>query len=155
MNLFCGYYMSKGFANLPTVVALAALMIAVGLGITAISLNNVFDTERVSRSRGAYQYAENGAHDALLRIARNKKYTCESGAGCPYTIEFVQNGCAPSYEGCATITVGAGVGTALDPKIVESSGRAGDSVRTVRVTIIFDGSESGEITSAVFTEIAP
>lgn len=144
----------RGFANLPTVVVLTALMIAVGLGITAISLNEIFTTARSGQSYDAYRYAENGARDALLRIAKNKKYACESQEGCPYAIAFVQNGCAPSYEGCATVTVSNGVGTALDPKIVTSIGRAENSTRTVRVTVVFDGSGSGEITSAVFSEIA-
>lgn len=147
--------MPSGFANLPTLVAITALMIAVGIGMTALSLHDVFDTARVNQSRDAYRYAENGAREALLRIGRNKKYTCESGAGCPYTIEFVPGGCGASYEGCATVTVSIGVGSALDPKIVTSTGRAENSTRKVQVTVVFDSSQSGEISSAIFSEITP
>ncbi len=145
----------RGFANLPVLLALTALLMVIGTAIAALTINELFDTQDVRYSREAIRYAESGAKDALLKVTRNKTYSCASGPLCPYTIEFVEDGCGAPKTGCATVSVSSGVGSAVDPKIITSTGLSGEAIRKVQVTVIFDASLNGEITSAVWTEVAP
>ena len=65
---------------------MALLMIlAIIVGITAVTFNESFVAQGGVQSGKALYYAEVGARDALVRIARNKNYSCTSPAlptGC-------------------------------------------------------------------------
>ncbi len=62
----------KGIATLPTIFALIILVVAVSVGISALSLSASFISLGSYQSSQALVYAEAGARDALLRIVRNK-----------------------------------------------------------------------------------
>lgn len=140
----------RGVATLPTVLILGVMALAVAVGITAVSLTESFISQGSAQSSRALFYAEAGARDALIKIARNKNYTCSS-ADC-YTIDFSTNGCSLLND-CAKVSISAGVGTVGDPKIVTSKGIMKSSTRTMQVSVVFDASGNGEITTATWTEL--
>src|SRR3990167_9103418 len=111
--------MKNGFASLPTMIVITELLAVSG--------------ER--QTREAYLYAETGARDALLRVAKNKNYSCFSGTGCPYQILFAPNGCE-TFDGCAFVQVNSGAGTLAN-----------------QITIIFDAEQNGEIVSTSWQEL--
>lgn len=137
---------AKGVASLPTILALTILILAIGIGVTSISFTESFISAGQNQSLKAFIYAEDGAGDALEKIARNKNY---SGS---YTIDFVSNGCSDN-EGCASITVTSGAGSTADPKIITSNGRVKSNVRKIQVDVVFDASLNGEISSTTWREI--
>lgn len=140
----------SGVATLPTIIALGVLVLAIGIGISTASLSELFISEGQSQSQKALNYAEAGAKEAMRRIAINKTYSCIS-QNC-YSIPFISNGCV-SNDACAYISVSSNSGSTADPKIVTSTGYAGLYVRTLRVTLEFDASDSGQISSSTWTEI--
>jgi len=138
----------EGVATLPIVFVLAFFLLAVIVSIAAISFNESVVAQGAVFGSRALFYAEAGARDALIRISRNKNYSCPSpSTGC-YQIDFTENGCS-NNEGCAKITVSAEV----SPKIVVSEGRIKNNIRKVRVEVIFDGQQNGEIQSVNWREI--
>lgn len=141
---------SRGVATLPTVIALGMLILAIGIGITATSLTESFISAGSKNSAQALRYAEAGARDALIKIARKKNYSCTS-ADC-YTVEFAPNGCTTN-NACARIVVSSGTGALGDPKVVTSKGQAKSSTRTLQVSVLFDASLHGEISSATWQEL--
>ena len=142
---------NRGVATLPTVLVLGVMALAVAVGITAVSLTESFISQGSAQSSRALFYAEAGARDALIKIARNKNYTCSS-ADC-YTIDFSTNGCGLLND-CAKVSV-SGTGATGDPKIITSKGIMKASTRRMQVSVILDGGTvgNGEITSAVWNEI--
>jgi Tfp pilus assembly protein PilX len=142
---------NRGVATLPTVLVLGVVALAVAVGITSVSLTESFISQGGAQSSRALFYAEAGARDALIKIARNKNYTC-SAADC-YTIDFSTNGCSLSND-CAKVSV-SGTGATGDPKIVTSKGIMKAGTRIMQVSVILDGGTggNGEITSAVWTEL--
>lgn len=147
---------NRGVAMLPTVMILGVMSLAVTLGITAVSLTESFISQGSTQSSRALFYAEAGARDALVKIARKKNYSC-TAEDC-YSIDFSANGCSLGND-CARVTVSAGVGTTSDPKIITSKGIMKSSTRTLQINVVLDngtnvpGNQHGLITSAVWTEI--
>lgn len=141
---------SAGTASLTTVIALMILILAIVVGISALSLTEIVTSAGQSQSSQALAYAEAGARDALIRLSRNKNYTC-AATDC-YSIAFVTDGCSTN-DGCARISVGSGAGTSGDPKIVTSTGQVKTSVRRIRVDVIFDSSLNGEIATTTWREL--
>ena len=143
---------NRGVATLPTVLVLGVMALAVAVGITAVSLTESFISQGSAQSSRALFYAEAGARDALIKIARNKNYTCSS-ADC-YTIDFSTNGCSLLND-CAKVSVSAGTGATGDPKIITSKGIMKASTRRIQVSVILDGGTvgNGEITSATWSEL--
>jgi len=147
---------NKGIAALPTVIVIGVMALAVVVSITSISLNELYISQGQSQSSSAFFYADSGARDALLRIARKKNYVC-STTDC-YTIDFVTNGCANATD-CAKVSVSSGLGTTADPKIITSKGIMGSSSRTLQINVILDSGtttaslQNGEITSTTWTEL--
>ena len=139
----------RGIATLPTVIVLGIVILAVVVSITSVSLSESFISQGGSRSSQALFFAEAGARDALVKIARNKNYTC-TATDC-YTIDFATNGCA-NLNGCAKVSVSAGVGTVGDPKIVTSKGVMQLSARTINVNVILDTNGNGEIATTTWSE---
>ena len=140
----------RGIIAISAVAALAILILAVGVGITAFSFNEVFVAEGQRKSTKARLYAEAGARDALVRIARDKTYNCTS-EDC-YSIDFVTNGCSAN-EGCARVSVSSGSGSSSDPKIITSKGRVTSITRKIQVDVVFDSSLHGEIATTTWREV--
>ncbi len=138
----------KGIATLPVVVAVVVLTLAVTIGITVMSLSEIFSSASSNQSSRALIYAESGAKDALIRIARNKDYTCDTPSSGCYQIEFVSSGCTTN-DGCAKITVSA----ASSPKIIISEGRVKNNIRKIQVDVSFDASLNGQILSTSWQEL--
>lgn len=141
---------ARGVATLPTVLALGILILAIGIGIMATSLTESFISAGSKNSAQALRYAEAGAHDALIKIARKKNYSCAT-TDC-YTIDFVPNGCTTN-DACARVAISTNAGTSGDPKIITSKGQAKSSVRILQVSVVLDTSANGEISSATWQEL--
>lgn len=147
---------TRGIATLPTVIVIALMALAVVVSITAMAFNELLISQAGAQSSGALFYAEVGARDALVRIARNKNYSCTT-ADC-YSVDFIANGCANGTD-CAKVTVSAGVGTTADPKIVTSRGIMKSSIRRVQVLVTLDNgtsmasAQNGEITYSSWSEL--
>ncbi|MBI5400805.1 MAG: hypothetical protein HZB12_01670 [Candidatus Yonathbacteria bacterium] len=150
-SLFSRFYFldsaSRGVATLPTVILLGVMSLVVAVGIATLSFTELMISQGGSQSSRALFYAESGARDALMRIARDKTYTCSS-ADC-YLIDFSTNGCTLGND-CAKVSVSAG-----SPKIVTSKGIMKASTRTMQVSVSVDG--NGQIatssTQTVWSEI--
>lgn len=146
----------KGIATLPTVIVLSMIILAIVVSIASVAFNELLNSQGQAQSSSALFYAEAGARDALLRISRDKNYSCVS-TDC-YTVDFVANGCANSTD-CAKIKVSSGVGTNADPKIITSKGIMKVATRTMQVTVVLDNgtsvaaNQNGEITSTTWTEV--
>ena len=138
---------NSGVASLPTVIVLMILILAIGVGIAAMSFSENIISMGQKQSSAALLYAEAGARDALIRIARNKNYSTSA-----YQLVFVTDGCLAD-EGCATITVSTGVVSSLDPKIINSEGRVRSNFRKIKVEVVLDSFSNGEIVSAKWQEI--
>lgn len=149
-------YRNSGVATLPTVIVLGMMTLAVVVSITAMAFNELLTSQGASASSSALFYAEGGARDALVRIARKKNYSC-STADC-YNIDFVTNGCSTG-DGCAKVSVSSGIGTTADPKIIVSKGLKGVSIRRMQVSVVLDSGttdasiQNGQITSVTWTEL--
>jgi len=135
---------------LPTIFALIILIVAISVAITALSLSDSFVFLGSYQSSQALVYAEAGARDALLRIVRNKNYTCVT-PDC-YLIDFVSNGCSTN-DGCARISVSAGVGSGVNPKVIVSKGQVKNKIRRVQVSVVFDDNLNGKINSITWSEL--
>lgn len=146
---------SRGVATLPTVILLGVLALAVAVGVTTLSFTELFISQGSAQSSRALFYAEAAARDALIKIARNKNYTCSGSAPdyC-YTIDFSTNGCSLVND-CAKVAVSTGTGATGNPKIITSKGTMKSSTRTLQVSVVLDGGTvgNGEITSAVWSEV--
>jgi Tfp pilus assembly protein PilX len=138
----------RGAAALPAVFALLILIISVIIILSAMSIAGSQISSLSLKSQKALNYAEAGARDALLRIARDKTYTCAAPSDGCYQIEFTTNGCSTN-EGCAKITVSS----ATSPKVIVSDGYSGTNIRKIQVNITFDASGNGEILSTAWSEI--
>lgn len=146
---------TRGIATLPTVMLLGVMALVVAVSVTTLSFTELFISQGGAQSSRALFYAEAGARDALIKIARNKNYTCSGTAPdyC-YTIDFSTNGCSLGND-CARVAVSAGVGTIGDPKIVISKGIMKSSTRTMQVSVVMDtnGQIATSTTQTVWTEI--
>lgn len=142
---------SRGVATLPTIIMITMIILAIGIGITSLSLTEVFISAGQNQSSIALSYAETGIRDALIKIARNKNYNCVA-ADC-YSIPFTTNGCIDN-NACAKVSVSTGIGTELDPKIIISKGQAKNNTKRIQVNIIFDPSSNGEIATTTWQELS-
>ena len=146
----------RGVATLPTVMILGVMLLTVAVSITAVSLTESFISQGSTQSSKALFYAEAGARDALIKIARNKNYSCAT-TDC-YSVDFSSNGCS-ALSGCAKISVSSDAGTTANPKIITSKGTVKTNTRTLQVSVVLDGGTTvaadqyGAITSATWTEI--
>jgi Tfp pilus assembly protein PilX len=145
----------KGIATLPTVMVLGMLTLVIAIGITSVSLTESFNSQSSSNSSRALSYAEAGARDALLKISRNKNYSCATD-DC-YLIDFTTDGCSTSI-GCARVSVSSAVGDIANPKVIISKGIVNASHRTIEVSVVLDNGTNdttlqyGLITSTTWRE---
>ena len=156
MQFFIKSKEQKGIATLPTVIVLGMIILAVVVSISSVAFNELLNSQGQAQSSSALFYAEAGARDALLRISRDKNYSCVA-TDC-YSIDFVANGCSTNTD-CAKVSVSSGVGTSADPKIITSKGIMKVATRTMQVTVVLDNgtslaaNQNGEITSTTWTEV--
>ena len=146
----------SGIATLPTVVFIGMMALVVVVSITSTTLNELIISEGSSSSSSALFYAEGGARDALVRIARDMNYVCDDPFPSCYNIDFAANGCDLGIA-CARVSV-TGLGTTASPKIITSKGIMKSSIRTMHINVILDNGttvevdKKGEITGAVWSE---
>jgi Tfp pilus assembly protein PilX len=129
---------------------LVILVVVVGLGITSVTLSETFIAAGQNQASLARVYAEAGARDALLRLAKDKTYSCAS-THC-YTIDFATNGCAQN-TGCARMSVSTASGTLANPKIITATGQVKNNVRRLQVSVIYDSAQHGEFATTTWTEL--
>lgn len=142
--------LNRGVASLPTIIALTVIILAIGIGITSLALTESLISAGQKQSSQALFYAEAGARDALIKIARNKKYECPA-ADC-YSIPFTAGGCTTN-EGCARVSVSAGAGSQVSPKIITSAGVVRSNTKKLQITVVFDTNIDGEIATSTWQEI--
>lgn len=130
-----------GLATLPTILALAILVLAIVVGVTTWALSESFITQGQTNSQLALFYAEAGARDALTRITRNPSYTSVG-----YDIDMVSSGCGSGLSGCASVTVTTGT-----PVVVASTGKVKTITRRVQVNVTINA--DGEITNTAWSEL--
>ncbi len=142
----------RGVATLPTVLVLGVMILAVAVAITTVSLSESFISQGGAQSAKALFYAEVGARDALIKIARNKGYSCAT-TDC-YNIDFTTNGCSLGND-CAMVQVSTADGSTATPKIITSKGTMKASSRTIQVTVLLDSGTPGDgrITSSTWIEL--
>lgn len=131
---------------------LGIMSLIVAVGITTLAFTELLISQGGLQSSRALFYAEAGARDALVKIARNKNYTCAT-TDC-YTIDFSTNGCSTGND-CAKVSVSAGDGSGGNPKIVVSKGVMKASARTMQVSVSMDanGQIATSTTQTIWTEI--
>jgi hypothetical protein len=142
---------NSAFATIPTILAVSAMIIVVAAGIAASTYTETQSGAVDGQTAMALRAAESGANDALMRIARNKNYSCVS-ADC-YSFDVKINGCAFG-TGCAKVMVSAGAGTAGDPKIVIAKGIIKNVTRELQVSVVFDASGYGQISNSSWLEVS-
>ncbi len=130
--------------------------LAIAVGITAVALTESYISQGSGQSSRALFYAESGVRDALVKIARNKNYTCIA-TDC-YAIDFSINGCNLGAQvlrrnDCAMVSVSAGTGTTASPKIITAKGIMKLSTRTLQVSVILDVGGNGEIIETTWIEL--
>lgn len=147
---------THGVATLPTVIVMGIIALAIAVGITAVSLTESFISQGSGQSSRALFYAESGARDALIKIARKKNYSTGG-----YSISFggdISSGCVSGNDGCAQVQVSTGAGATGDPKIITSIGIMKSSMRTVIVSTILDNGTAdpalqfGKISTTTWSE---
>lgn len=141
---------NKGMASLPVVLTLASLTVVVSVSMVVVSYSETLTQSVLQESHQAALYAQSGARDALVRITKNREYTCAT-EDC-YNIGMTDNGCDNDF-GCAYVSVSAGVGTSGDPKVITSKGILKNITRTLRVEVVFDESQYGKITTTTWSEV--
>lgn len=134
----------RGVATLPTVMVLGIMALVVTVSITTLSFTELFISQGSAQSSRAHFYAESGARDALVKIARNKTYLCAT-TDC-YSIDFSTNGCSLLND-CAKVQV-TGNDTS---KTITSRGIMKSSARTLQVVTTID--TNGLITATVWSEL--
>ncbi|MCK9344617.1 MAG: hypothetical protein M0P64_00645 [Candidatus Pacebacteria bacterium] len=135
---------SRGVATLPTVMVLGVLMLIVAVSVTTLSFTELFISQGSAQSSRAHFYAESGARDALIKIARNNTYLCAT-TDC-YQIDFSTQGCTLLND-CAKVQV-----TGNDTlKTITSKGIMKSSTRTLQVVVTLDA--DGAITNTAWSEV--
>jgi hypothetical protein len=139
----------RGVATIPIILTFGILIIAISVGVTATSFSETITAQSSYQSGRALLYAEAGARDALLRIARDKNYAC-TASDC-YSVPLAADGCSDN-SACARVSVSSGAGTVGDPKVVVSKGQAGINVRTLQVSVVLDANQFGQIATTTWQE---
>jgi len=131
---------NKGIATLPTVIVIGIMVLAIVISITSISLNELFISQGQAQSGTALFYAEAGARDALIKIARNKNYVCSVAIDCH--VDFN----ATDY---AEVLVSTNVDNTV--KTVTSKGVIKSISRSIQVVANLD--TNGKIISTAWSEL--
>lgn len=144
----------QGAAALVSISALALFLLFISIGVGTISFSENAVSGGVSDSKRALIYAEAGAREALIRIARNKAYSCATPAlptGC-VVLEMQSGGCTDNTA-CVRVIVDTDPGSLASPKTVESRGYAGTVSRTIRTEVQYDTSLYGEMATTTWMDV--
>jgi len=140
---------ARGVALLPLVFVFAGLVVTVALAFSAISIAQGIAVESEFGASRALHYAEAGLSDALMRLARDRDYRCDT-ADC-YTLPFAENGCVQNIA-CAYVTIEDGA-TENTLRIV-ARGIANTNVRILERIATFDAENTGAHTLTTWCEQA-
>ena len=99
-----------------TLLFFVIIAVTVTSAAAVIVMVNNLNATRFQQGTLAYEVAESGAENGLLRLLRNPNYTGET-----LTVG----------SGTATITV---TGGGVNPYVITSKGQVGDYIRTVQIT---------------------
>ena len=137
------YYQHKqsGVATLPTVIVLSLMIIIIGILITTLSFNENSTAGSWNKSARARFYAEFGARDALIKLARNKNFATST------QLDLVAGGCLAPYSGCASTTVTTSAGITK----ITSAGMVDEVVRIIAVEFPVDA--NGLILTSTWREL--
>ena len=122
-------YNQRGFAAFLIAILVMVVMIGAAISIGLLTVGEQKIAKNIVQSSQAYYVAEAGIEDSLYRIIKGKPYTA--------TNEIVASG----TEMTATTTIG--ITTKGDSKIIQSTGEAFPSVRSLEVEL---GPETSIIT---------
>jgi hypothetical protein len=131
----------SGIASLPTVMVLSLMIIVIGILITTLSFNENSTVASWNKSARALSYAEMGAKDALIKLARNKNIATST------ELSLVTGGCLSPFAGCASTTIA----TSSGKTIITSTGQVEDVYR--RVVVESEVDAGGLISSSTWREI--
>jgi hypothetical protein len=131
----------SGIASLPTVMVLSLMIIIIGILITTLSFNENSTANSWNKSARALSYAEIGAKDALMKLARNKNIATST------ELSLVVGGCTTPFAGCASTTIA----TSSGKTIITSSGRVEEVTR--RVVVESEVDANGLIASSTWQEL--
>lgn len=131
----------SGIASLPTVMVLSLMIIIIGILITTLSFNENFTAASWNKSARALSYAEIGAKDALVKLARNKNIATST------QLAMVTGGCSTPFAGCASTTIA----TTTNKTIITSTGIVEEVTRGVVVESEVDA--AGLISSSTWREL--
>ncbi|MBI2442795.1 MAG: hypothetical protein HYV40_02715 [Candidatus Levybacteria bacterium] len=101
--------------SLVTILIVVIIAMTLAAGAIMLTVTNTIASSAYSLGNEAYYVAESGAENAVIRLLRDKSYSGETLA---------------VGENTATVTV-----SGSDPYVIVSSGRAGNFVRKVQVTL--------------------
>lgn len=137
---------SRGVATLPTVMVMGVMALAVAVGLTSVALNESFISQGSGQSSRALFYAEAGARDALIRIARNKNFATSSYATY-FSTDLTT--CAAGNNGCALVSVAT---TTTTTSVATSTGYMKSSQRTIVVNVTLSSDDYGTIATTTWRE---
>ncbi|MFA6417329.1 MAG: hypothetical protein WCW61_04010 [Patescibacteria group bacterium] len=124
----------SGVASIPLVLGLLILIISVGLFISSISLSDSLATSNQDKSNLALEYAQIGAKEALVKIARQPCNSCSNS----FQIETLVGGCSGGIAGCITVDYAPLTAPTSSEIVITSEGHIYDISRTVQVNAILD-----------------
>lgn len=127
-------FLKKGAVALPTVLILAAILLAVGLAMNISGNNKTAIITSKDRALTAFYIAETGIKDASEKIMRNKDYSTN------YTLSF--------DKGTAEITIDSSV---PNQATIKSKGTSENNIKTIEA--VFDIDSSGKITKTSWREL--
>jgi hypothetical protein len=124
----------SGVASIPLVMGLLILIVSVGLFISSISLSDSLATNNQDKSNLALEYAQLGAKEALVKIARQPCDSCSSS----FQIEVSTGGCSGSIAACITVNYQPLIAPTSSEIVIISEGHIYDISRTVQVNANLD-----------------
>ncbi len=130
------FHDQRGVAALPTVIIISVIVLIAGIGILGTGLVEDAVTFSEKETREALYAAETGAHDALIRLARNKD--CNSGASPP---------CSSYSFAVGDSSVSVTVAGATSPKTITAVGTRKNKTRTIRAVAGIDTNNKVTVTS--------
>jgi len=131
----------SGIASLPTVMVLSLMIIIIGILITTLSFNENSTAFSWNKSARALLYAEIGAKDALMKLARNKNIATST------QLNLVAGGCGTPFAGCASTTIATSTGKTT----ITSAGQVEEVIRRVVVESLVDA--NGLISTSTWQEL--
>jgi hypothetical protein len=123
-TLKCHFSSSAG-QTLVTLIFFMVIATTVTTAAILVITTNILSGSRFQEGTIAYQIADSGAENALIRILRDPSYEGET---------------LSVGSGSATIQVD-GEGTGMDPYIIISKGQKGSYIKRVEVTAVYENDE--------------